>query len=141
MPNLAAIEVIAAHCDSYSRSCSKTIRTARSRTSAGYRPRLAISTILSSREVSKKPGAVQLISAEKARTPISMACRLLGVSRSGYYEWAVNVPSARAREDAELAERIVQIHGANRGVYGSPRIHADWRWRTAFASVENASSA
>jgi putative transposase len=69
--------------------------------------------------------AYRLISAEKARTPISMACRLLGVSRSGYYEWAANVPSARAREDAGLVERIVEIHGANRGVYGSPRIHAE----------------
>jgi putative transposase len=69
--------------------------------------------------------AYRLISAEKARTPISMACRLLGVSRSGYYEWAANVPSTRAREDAELVERILAIHGANRGVYGSPRIHAE----------------
>jgi putative transposase len=56
-----------------------------------------------------------------------MACRLLGVSRSGYYEWAANVPSARAREDAELVERIVEIHGAHRKVYGSPRIHAELR--------------
>jgi putative transposase len=71
--------------------------------------------------------AYRLISAEKARTPISMSCRLLGVSRSGYYEWAANVPSARAVQDAELIERIVEIHGANRGVYGAPRIHAELR--------------
>src|SRR4051795_5985668 len=71
--------------------------------------------------------AYRLISAGKARTPISMSCRLLGVSRSGYYEWAANVPSARAREDADLVERIVAIHDANRGVYGSPRIHAELR--------------
>jgi putative transposase len=69
--------------------------------------------------------AYRLISAEKARTPISMSCRLLGVSRSGYYEWAANVPSERARVDAELLERILAIHAANRGVYGSPRIHAE----------------
>jgi hypothetical protein len=29
-----------------------------------------------------------MISAEKASTPVSVACELLGVSRSGYYEWA-----------------------------------------------------
>jgi putative transposase len=69
--------------------------------------------------------AYRLVSAEKARTPISVACRLLGVSRSGYYEWAANVPSARAREDAALVERIVAIHDEHRGVYGSPRIHAE----------------
>jgi putative transposase len=71
--------------------------------------------------------AYRLISAEKARTPISVSCRLLGVSRSGYYEWAANRPSARAREDAELIERILEIHGAHRKVYGSPRIHAELR--------------
>ena len=54
-----------------------------------------------------------------------MACRLLGVSRSGEYEWAANVPSARARKDAELVEQHLEIHGANRSVYGSPRIHAE----------------
>jgi Transposase and inactivated derivatives len=71
--------------------------------------------------------AYRLISAEKARTPVSVSCRLLGVSRSGFYEWAANVPSARARQDAELIERIVEIHGEHRGVYGAPRIHAELR--------------
>jgi putative transposase len=71
--------------------------------------------------------AYRLISAEKARTPISMSCRLLGVSRSGYYEWAANVPSQRALTDAWLTERICTIHTAHRGVYGAPRIHADLR--------------
>jgi putative transposase len=56
-----------------------------------------------------------------------MSCRLLGVSRSGYYEWAANRPSARARRDVELIERIRAIHKDNLGVYGSPRIHADLR--------------
>jgi putative transposase len=71
--------------------------------------------------------AYRLISAEKARTPVSVSCRLLGVSRSGYYEWAANRPSARAQTDAELVERIRSIHKAHRGVYGSPRIHAELR--------------
>jgi putative transposase len=71
--------------------------------------------------------AYRLISAEKARTPISMSCRLLGVSRSGYYEWAANRPSERAQEDATLIARILAIHSTNRGVYGSPRIHAELR--------------
>lgn len=71
--------------------------------------------------------AYRLVSAEKARTPISVSCRLLGVSRSGYYEWAANRPSARARRDAELIERIVEIHDEHRGVYGSPRIYAELR--------------
>ena len=68
-----------------------------------------------------------MISAEKASTPVSVCCRLLGVSRSGYYEWATRAPSDRALTDAWLIEKIRQIHGEHRKVYGSPRIHADLR--------------
>ena len=71
--------------------------------------------------------AYRLISAEKARVPVSVACRLLGVSRSGYYEWAGRAPSDRALTDAWLTEKIRAIHTAHRGVYGAPRIHADLR--------------
>jgi putative transposase len=69
----------------------------------------------------------RLISAEKARTPVSMSCRLLGVSRSGYYECERRAPSDRALTDAWLTEKIRQIHAAHREVYGSPRIHAELR--------------
>jgi len=68
-----------------------------------------------------------LISAEKARTPISVACELLGVSRSGYHAWATRAPSDRALSDAWLLERIRQIHAENRQVYGSRRIQAELR--------------
>jgi putative transposase len=69
----------------------------------------------------------RFISAERARTPVSLACRWLGVSRSGYYDWATRGPSQRALTDAWLIERIRRIHTAHRGVYGAPRIHADLR--------------
>jgi putative transposase len=69
----------------------------------------------------------RFISAEKARTPVSVACQRLGVSRSGYYECATRVPSRRALTDAWLSERIRAIDEAHRGVYGAPRIHADLR--------------
>jgi putative transposase len=69
----------------------------------------------------------RLISAQKARTPISVACELLGVSRSGYYDWATRAPSDRALSDAWLTEKIGVIWKQNRKVYGSPRIHAELR--------------
>jgi putative transposase len=69
----------------------------------------------------------RFISAEKARTPVSMACELLGVSRSGFYDWLHRAPSNRALSDAWLVERIKAIHAANRGVYGARRIHAELR--------------
>ena len=71
--------------------------------------------------------AYRLISAERARTPVSVSCRLLGVSRSGYYEWERRAPSDRALTDAWLIEKIRTIHEDHRGVYGSPRIHAELR--------------
>ena len=69
----------------------------------------------------------RFISAEKARTPVSMQCRLLGVSRSGYYDWATRAPSDRALTDAWLLEKIKAIHAGNRGVYGARRVHAELR--------------
>src|SRR4051794_5685856 len=52
-------------------------------------------------------------------------CRVLEVSRSGFHAWQGRAPSLRAREDARLTERIREILEANRGVYGSPRVHAE----------------
>jgi putative transposase len=52
-------------------------------------------------------------------------CAVLGVSKSGYFAWRKREPSARAREDERLGERIVEIHDASRGTYGVPRLHAE----------------
>ncbi len=72
--------------------------------------------------------AYRIISAEKASgVPVSLACELLEVSRSGYYEWSTRAPSDRELTDAWLTEKIKQIHAENREVYGSPRIHAELR--------------
>jgi hypothetical protein len=65
----------------------------------------------------------------EGRTPISVACQLLGVSRSGYHAWSTRAPSDRALSDAWLTERIEQIHAANRQVYGSRRVQAELRLR------------
>ncbi|WP_419146258.1 IS3 family transposase [Iamia majanohamensis] len=72
------------------------------------------------------------IAAEKAKDPkmsIAWACRALGVSTSGFYDWrqAQAQPCARVRVDAELTETIIEIHRQSRGTYGSPRVHAELR--------------
>lgn len=67
----------------------------------------------------------QLIESEKARWSVSRMCRLLGVSRSGYYSWRSRVPSRRCRQDETLKRRISEAHRASRGTYGSPRIRAE----------------
>lgn len=65
------------------------------------------------------------IDAEKARFPISLLCRMVGVSKSGYYAWKARPSSKRSREDATLTERIVEVHQRSRETYGYPRVHAE----------------
>jgi putative transposase len=65
------------------------------------------------------------IAAKKAEHSISIMCRVLGVSRSGFHAWQARKPSARALEDERLTARIAEILQQFRGVYGSPRIHAE----------------
>ena len=60
---------------------------------------------------------------EKANYPIATMCRVLGVSTSGYYAWRHHGPSARARADRELTEKIEKIHADSRTTYGAPRVH------------------
>jgi len=69
----------------------------------------------------------RLIDAEKANYPVSLLCRALGVSRSGYYDWKDRPPSKKAREDATLTEKIREVHDRSRGTYGYPRVHAELR--------------
>ncbi len=69
----------------------------------------------------------RFIDAERAYLLVSLPCRMLGVSRSGYYAWRERPPSRRSREDAALAERIAEIHLRSRETYGYPRVHAELR--------------
>ena len=57
--------------------------------------------------------------------PVTVMCHVLEVSVSGYYAWHKREPSQHSREDAQLAEQVKITFQANRGVYGSPRVHAD----------------
>lgn len=51
-------------------------------------------------------------------------CRVLGVSRSGYYAWQGRGKSARAQANQTLLEHIRKVHAASRQTYGAPRIQA-----------------
>jgi putative transposase len=66
-----------------------------------------------------------LIAAEKANHDVAMMCRLLEVSRSGFYEWCGRPLSATARRRGELTERIRSVFTDSGGTYGYRRIHAE----------------
>lgn len=63
---------------------------------------------------------------EKVAYPVNLLCRLMRVSRSGYYAWARRPRLARAIADEVLAETIKGFHDASRRS-GAPRIHDDLR--------------
>ena len=54
-----------------------------------------------------------------------MMCRVLKVSKSGYYAWRSRPESVRAKTDRELGRVIRRLHVDSKGVYGSPKIRAD----------------
>jgi len=61
------------------------------------------------------------------RFPVRTMCRLLGASRSGYYDWRFRPLSDRAREDRRLLPLIRASYAASGGVYGYRRVHLDLR--------------
>jgi putative transposase len=69
----------------------------------------------------------RFIDAEKARFPVSLLCKIVGVSKSGYYAWKSRAPSKRSREDAVLTEKIREVYQRSRETYGYPRVHAELR--------------
>lgn len=59
--------------------------------------------------------------------PVNVMCRMLGVSRSGYYGWRDRPPSARTTANLALLNDVRRIQQRHQGRYGSPRMHAALR--------------
>jgi len=62
---------------------------------------------------------------QKADFPVKSVCRVCRVSTSGYYDWAERRaagPTAAQAAEADLVERIRQVHAESRGRYGEPRV-------------------
>ena len=67
----------------------------------------------------------RFIVAKRAEHSITIMCRVLEVSRSGFHAWAAREASARAVADDALSGRIAEIFAASMKTYGSPRVHAE----------------
>ncbi|RKG66098.1 IS3 family transposase [Corallococcus terminator] len=65
----------------------------------------------------------EFIRAEQAHFSISLLCRLLQVSRSGFYAWRRRPPSPRHSADERLKVLVREAHEQGRRTYGSPRVH------------------
>jgi transposase InsO family protein len=70
------------------------------------------------------------IQAHAAEHVVTTLCRVLEVSKAGYYAWAKRGPSQHAQQDATLATAIRVVHASHQGrgrTYGSPRVHRELR--------------
>lgn len=69
----------------------------------------------------------RFIDAHRAVYPVGRKCRVLEVSRSGYYAWCKRVPSVRERSNRRLLVHIRAVYGASRKTYGSRRVYHELR--------------
>ena len=67
---------------------------------------------------------------------VSRLCRVLAVSRSGYCQWRVRGPSARALANQALDAKVAVIHRESRRSYGRPRIVRQLRQQGECVSAE-----
>lgn len=70
-----------------------------------------------------------VVQAHRGEFSVSLLCRALQVSRSGFYDWAKRDPSEHTAEDQRLRLDIRSIHRRSRRTYGSPRVHRELRKR------------
>jgi len=64
----------------------------------------------------------RFIEVEKAMYPVTMLCRVLRVSRSGFYAWQQHPISPRAEETRRLDVEIKELFEASKRRSGSPKI-------------------
>ena len=69
----------------------------------------------------------RLIEAGKAEHRISRLCKVLGVTRQGFYAWRRRRPSLRQLGDDELKRLIVTIYDGSHQTYGAVRVNDELR--------------
>lgn len=72
------------------------------------------------------------MAAHEQEFSLQRMCRVLRVSRSGYYAWKRRPPSGREQANRELLAQIQAAYHLSRKTYGSPRIHAYLRRKGVF---------
>jgi putative transposase len=65
------------------------------------------------------------VKVNQATHSVGLLCRVLKISRSGFYAWRDRPRSARAQKDLWLTGKIEAIHRLSREAYGAPMIHAE----------------
>ena len=71
------------------------------------------------------------IAAKKAEHRVTILCRCMRVTRSGFYAWVRRGLSARAQRDVILRTKLRAFHAASGHRYGRPRL-----WKETIGTVE-----
>jgi putative transposase len=71
----------------------------------------------------------QFIDDHRDEFPVTRMCKVLNVSRSGYYAWRTRPISTREMANQRLYVLIKAVYDAYDGVYGSPRIYHELKDR------------
>ena len=79
--------------------------------------------------------AFEFIERHREEFRLDVMCRMLSVTKSGYFTWRGRPISTRKTRDAELKDEIERIHTQSKGRYGVPRVHAELRRRARSARV------
>ncbi|MGW1886140.1 hypothetical protein [Streptomyces sp. NPDC001970] len=76
-----------------------------------------------------RTAAWAFVSAHAEMFGIKRVCRVLEVSRSGYYRWIAGAKARAERQAADdvLVAEIHEIHAEYRRNYGALRVHAELR--------------
>ena len=59
---------------------------------------------------------------EKKAYPLNLLCKVMQVSRSGYYRWKKHSVSAKDQERAQLIPKVRGLHQKSKATYGSRRM-------------------
>ena len=63
------------------------------------------------------------VKANRSRVwPAGAICRVLGVTRQGFYQWLGREPSKHQQRRQKLAAAVRRVHAQSRCTYGSPRV-------------------
>jgi transposase InsO family protein len=71
----------------------------------------------------------RFVSNHQSEFPILLMCRVLAVSRSGYYAWLKHPESKKTQDDKALSKEITEIHRESFGTYGRPRVYRELKRR------------
>ena len=67
----------------------------------------------------------RFVAAERAQHRVSRLCKVVGVTRQGFYAWLARDASARRAQDQQLKQLILYAYERSWRTYGVPRMHAE----------------